>query len=182
VRRRLTRRRALLLAGVGAVVTLVVTLLATGLVNGPSVIASPLVGRAAPDFTLPQLDGPPLTLAKLRGQVVVINFWASWCTECHVEQAALDQTWHQFQDSGVVVVGVNFEDTTGGARAYVRTANVTYPVVEDADSRTALAYGLRGVPETFVVSRSGRVVNRIIGPVDAGKLAGELDSMLARDR
>lgn len=182
MRRRITRRRALLLAGLGAVVAVVVTLLATGLVNGPSVIASPLVGRAAPNFTLPQLNGPPLTLAKLRGQVVVINFWASWCTECHTEQAALDQTWHQFQDSGVVVVGVNFEDTTGGARDYVRTADVTYPVVEDTSSRTALAYGLRGVPETFVVNQSGRVVNLIIGPVDAGKLDSEINSMLARAR
>jgi cytochrome c biogenesis protein CcmG/thiol:disulfide interchange protein DsbE len=182
VRRRLTRRRAVLLAGVGVAVAAVVTLLATGLVRGPSVIASPLVGRAAPNFTLPQLDGSPVTLSKLRGQVVVINFWASWCTECHVEQAALSRTWRQFQDSGVVVLGVNFEDTTSGARDYVRTANVTYPVVADSNSRTALAYGLRGVPETFVVNQSGRVVNRVIGPVDPAKLASELNSMLASTR
>ena len=90
---RITRRRARLLAGVGAVVTVIVVLLMTGLGRDPSVIASPLVGHAAPNFTLPQLDGPPVTLAKLRGQIVVINFWASWCTECQVEQAALDQTW-----------------------------------------------------------------------------------------
>jgi cytochrome c biogenesis protein CcmG/thiol:disulfide interchange protein DsbE len=182
VRRRITRRRALLLAGVGAAVAVVVTLLSTGLVKGPSVIASPLVGRAAPNFTLPQLDGPAVTLSKLRGQVVVINFWASWCTECHTEQAALDRTWQQFQDSGVVVIGVNFEDTTGGARNYVRTANVAYPVVEDASSHTALAYGLRGVPETFVVNQSGRIVNRVIGPVDAAKLGSEINAMLASAR
>jgi cytochrome c biogenesis protein CcmG/thiol:disulfide interchange protein DsbE len=180
VRRRISRRRARLLAGVAAAVAVIVTLLGTGLVKGPSVIASPLVGRAAPNFTLPQLDGPPVTLSKLRGQVVVVNFWASWCTECRIEQAALDQIWQQFQDSGVVVVGVNFEDTTGGARDYVRAANVTYPVVEDSNSRTALAYGLRGVPETFVVNQSGRVVNRVIGPVDATKLASEINSMLTR--
>ncbi|MDR2988059.1 MAG: TlpA family protein disulfide reductase, partial [Nocardiopsaceae bacterium] len=120
----------------------------------------------------------PLTLSKLRGQVVVLNFWASWCAECHVEQAALDQTWRQFQDSGVVVVGVNFQDTSGDARNYVRSAGVTYPVVEDAESRIALAYGLRGVPETFVVSRSGRIVNHVIGPIDAGKLAAEINRML----
>ena len=91
--RRITRRRARLLAGVGVVVAVIVALLMTGLGKDPSVIASPLVGRAAPDFTLPQLDGPPVTLSKLRGQVVVINFWASWCAECKVEQADLDQTW-----------------------------------------------------------------------------------------
>lgn len=145
-------------------------------------IASPLVGRLAPNFTLPQLDGPPVTLSRLRGQVVVINFWASWCTECQVEQAALDQTWQQFQDSGVVVIGVNFEDSTGAARGYVRTQGVTYPVVEDAGSQTALAYGLRGVPETFVVNQHGRVVNRVFGLVDAAALASEINSLLASPR
>ena len=168
-----------MLAGVVATVAIIVVLLMTGLGRDPSVIASPLVGHAAPNFTLPQLDGPPVTLSKLRGQVVVINFWASWCTECQVEQAALDQTWQQFQDSGVVVIGVNFEDSTGAARGYVRAANVTYPVVEDASSQTALAYGLRGVPETFVVNQAGRIVNRVIGPVDAAALTSEINSLLA---
>jgi cytochrome c biogenesis protein CcmG, thiol:disulfide interchange protein DsbE len=178
VRRRITRRRTWLLAGVAAAVAVVAALLMTGLGRDPSVIASPLVGRAAPNFTLPQLDGAPVTLSRLRGQVVVINFWASWCAECQVEQAALDQTWRQFQDFGVVVIGVNFEDSTGAARSYVHTQGVTYPVVEDAGSQTALAYGLRGVPETFVVNQSGRVVNRVFGPVDAAALASEINSML----
>ena len=178
MRRRLTRRQTQLVAGVGVAVAVIVALLATGLGRDPSVIASPLVGRTAPNFTLPRLDGPPVTLSKLRGQVVVINFWASWCVECKVEQAALDQTWQQFQDSGVVLLGVNFEDETAAARGYVRTADVTYPVVEDTDSSTALAYGLRGVPETFIVNRSGRIVNRIIGPVDATALTSEINSTL----
>ena len=172
------RRRTRLLAGLVAVVAIIVVLLMTGLGRDPSVFASPLVGRAAPNFTLPQLDGPPVTLAKLRGQIVVINFWASWCTECQVEQAALDQTWQQFQDSGVVVLGIDFQDTADAARSYVRTDAVAYPVVEDASSTTALAYGLRGVPETFVVSRSGRIVRHVIGPVDPVALAGEINSML----
>ena len=175
---RTPRRRARLLAGVVAVVAVIVALLMTGLGKDPSVIASPLVGRAAPNFTLPQLDGPPVTLAKLRGQIVVINFWASWCTECQVEQAALDQTWQQFRDSGVVVLGVDFEDSTGAARGYVRTDGVTYPVVEDSSSKTALAYGLRGVPETFVVNSTGRIVKHVIGPVGASALTGEINSML----
>jgi cytochrome c biogenesis protein CcmG/thiol:disulfide interchange protein DsbE len=172
------RRRTRLLVSVAAAVAVIVALLATGLGRNPSVIASPLVGHSAPNFTLPQLDGPPITLSKLRGQIIVINFWASWCTECQNEQASLDRTWQHFQDSGVVVIGVNFEDTATDARNYVRAAGVTYPIVEDAGSRTALAYGLRGVPETFVVNRSGHIVNHDIGLVDASQLAGEINSML----
>ena len=178
----MTRRRTRLLAGVVAVVAVIVALLATGLGRDPSVIASPLVGRAAPNFTLPQLNGPPVTLSKLRGQIVIINFWASWCAECQAEQAALDQMWQQFQDSGAVVIGVNFQDTAGAARSYVSTADVTYPVVEDTDSSTALAYGLRGVPETFVVNQSGRIVDHVIGPIDGATLTREINSMLTSAR
>src|SRR5262245_58563404 len=123
--RRVTLRRTVLLATVVAAVLAVVALLATGLGRDRSVPASPLVGRAAPDFTLAQFDGPPITLSQLRGQVVVVNFWASWCTECHTEQSALDQTWQRFRDSGVVVIGVNFQDTNTDAREYVRTAGVS---------------------------------------------------------
>jgi cytochrome c biogenesis protein CcmG/thiol:disulfide interchange protein DsbE len=174
----ITRRRTPLVAGVVAAVAVIVALLASGLGRDPSVIASPLVGRMAPNFTLPQLNGPPVTLSKLRGQIVVINFWASWCAECKVEQAALVQTWQQFQDSGVVVLGVDFEDETSAARSYVSSADMTYPVVEDANSNTALAYGLRGVPETFVVNQTGRIVDHVIGPVDEATLASEINSML----
>ena len=96
-----------------------------------------------------------MTLSKLRGQVVVVNFWASWCTECHDEQDALDQTWQRYRDSGVVVLGVDFEDTSDGARDYMHQSGLTYPVVEDKDSKTALAYGIRGIPETFLIDRTG---------------------------
>ena len=177
--RRIMHRRTVLLAAVVAAVLGVVTLLSTGLSRDASVAASPLIGRTAPDFTLAQLDGPPVTLSQLRGQVVVMNFWASWCKECHTEQPVLNETWQRFRDSGVVVVGVNFQDTRVDARDYVRTAGISYPVVEDTDSRTALAYGLRGIPETFIIDRAGRIVDRVIGPVDAAKLTSQINSVLA---
>jgi cytochrome c biogenesis protein CcmG, thiol:disulfide interchange protein DsbE len=172
------RRRAMLLAAVVAAVLAVVAVLATGLGRDPTAAASPLVGRAAPDFTLGGINGPAVTLSKLRGQIVVVNFWASWCAECHEEQDALDQTWQRYRDAGVVLLGVDFQDTTDGARDYVHQSALTYPVVEDKDSRTALAYGIRGIPETFLVDRSGRIVDRIIGRVDATRLAGALEPLL----
>jgi cytochrome c biogenesis protein CcmG/thiol:disulfide interchange protein DsbE len=172
------RRRAALLGAVVAGVLAVVAVLATGLGRDPTAAASPLVGRAAPDFTLGGIDGPAVTMSKLRGQVVVLNFWASWCAECHEEQDALDQTWQRYRDAGVVLLGVDFQDTTNAARDYLHQSGLTYPVVEDRDSRTALAYGIRGIPETFLVDRSGRIVDRIIGRVDAARLAGALEPLL----
>lgn len=171
-------RRGLLLTVVLAVVAVVAALLASGLRHDPSVTASPLVGRTAPDFTLPQLDGPPLRLDSLRGQVVVVNFWASWCAECHTEQSALNATWTRFRDSGVVVLGVDFEDNDADARDYVASEGSDYPVVVDANSTTALAFGVRGVPETYVLDQSGRIVDRVIGAVDEPTLARTIDLLV----
>jgi cytochrome c biogenesis protein CcmG/thiol:disulfide interchange protein DsbE len=169
-----------LLTVVVAVVVVVAALLASGLRHDPSVTASPLVGRTAPDFTLPELDGPPVHLAALRGQVVVVNFWASWCAECHTEQPALNATWARFRDSGVVVLGVDFEDNDADARNYIAGEGSDYPVVVDANSTTALAYGVRGVPETDVVDQTGRIVDRVIGAVDADTLGRTLDVLIGR--
>ncbi|HEX5405987.1 MAG TPA: TlpA disulfide reductase family protein [Pseudonocardiaceae bacterium] len=171
-------RRGILLGVVLAVVAIVAALLTSGLRHDPSVTASPLVGRTAPDFTLPELDGPPIHLAALRGQVVVVNFWASWCAECHTEQTALNDTWAKFRDSGVVMLGVDFEDNNTDASDYLASVGGTYPVVVDANSSTALAFGVRGVPETYVVDQSGRIVDRVIGAVDEGTLTQILDSLV----
>jgi cytochrome c biogenesis protein CcmG/thiol:disulfide interchange protein DsbE len=171
-------RRNAWIAFVLVAVLSAVGLLATGLQRDPGAVKSPLVGRAAPDFTLPGIDGNAVQLAKLRGQVVVVNFWASWCTECRTEQGELNATWDRFRDAGVVVLGVNFQDSKDEARQYLAESGSTYPVVEDPRSRTALAYGLRGVPETFVIGPTGKVVDRVIGPVDASRLADKISPLL----
>lgn len=176
-----TRLRIWALVGVALAVLAVGLLFAAGAGSTEALATSPLVGRDAPDFTLRGLDGRPestVRLSELRGQVVVVNFWASWCTECHTEQAALNDTWQRFRDAGVVVVGVNFQDAEGDARAYVAKSGTSYPTVVDASSSTALAYGLRGVPETYVIDRNGRMVDHIIGPVTRDRLATPITRLL----
>jgi cytochrome c biogenesis protein CcmG, thiol:disulfide interchange protein DsbE len=168
-------------AGVAAAVLVAAALLSFGLSHRDALASTPLVQRSAPGFTLPALDARhrgPVRLADFRGQVVVVNFWASWCTECRTEQAALNQTWQRFRDAGVVVLGVDFEDAAGDARQYVATSGVSYPVVVDGHSSTALAYGVRGVPETYVVDRRGRIVDRVIGPVSAPRLRATIQDLL----
>jgi cytochrome c biogenesis protein CcmG, thiol:disulfide interchange protein DsbE len=170
------RRRATLLGVVVVGVLALVAVLSTALSRPSADAASPLVGRQAPDFRLAGLNGPAVRLSGLRGQVVVVNFWASWCAECRVEQQALEDTWKRFRDSGVVVVGVDFEDQSADAQQYLADARTSYPVVSDADSRAALSFGLRGVPETFIVDPAGRVVDRVIGPVQADTLAAKIQA------
>jgi cytochrome c biogenesis protein CcmG, thiol:disulfide interchange protein DsbE len=183
------RRRTLL--GVVAVVVLVVgacLLLATGLGQGDAVAESPLVGRPAPDFTLPAVpgtgpgngtgDSTRVRLSDLRGQVVLVNFWASWCTECRNEQADLNRLWDRYRDAGVVVVGVDFQDATGDARDFVARTGASYPVVADRRSQTALAYGVRGIPESYLVGPDGRLVDRVIGAVHPDRLGRRIDALL----
>lgn len=121
---------------------------------------------AAPEFTLPRLDtGEPLSLQALRGKVVVINFWASWCLPCRDEAPAIEETWRRFRDKEVVVLGVNVQDLVPEARKFIRDTGATFPNVRDRDNSVYRAYGLTGVPETFFIDRAGRIVRKFPGVV-----------------
>jgi cytochrome c biogenesis protein CcmG/thiol:disulfide interchange protein DsbE len=177
------RRRGLLPLGmVVAVVALVAALLSFGLGRDPTAIRSPLVGRPAPDFALRTLDGAgSVRLADLRGQVVVLNFWASWCSDCRVEQPALDAAWDRFRDAGVVLVGVDFQDSPSDAIAYVAETRTTWPVLADPGSHTALAYGVYGIPETFFIGPDGRVQAKRVGALSYDQLVQEISRLLRRE-
>ena len=179
-----TRRTQVWAVGAVAVaVVLVTTVLAFGLGHRGALATGQFVQRPAPAFALPGLDRrtkSTVRLAELRGHVVVVNFWASWCAECRDEQAALNRTWQRFRDAGVVVVGVNFQDAAGDARRYAATSGGSYPLVSDSDSSAALAYGLRGVPETYVVDPKGQLVDRFVGPVTYTQLSRRINEVLSR--
>jgi cytochrome c biogenesis protein CcmG/thiol:disulfide interchange protein DsbE len=175
-----TVRRPWVLAGAVAIaVALVGSLLSFGLSRDPAVLRSPLIGRPAPDFALRTLDGSgTVRLSDLRGQVVVINFWASWCRDCRVEHPALTAAWQRYRDSGAVVLGVAFQDRKEGSTSFARELAIGYPLLQDPESRTALAYGVYGIPETFFVSPDGRVTHKHIGAVPYEVLSGQITRLL----
>ncbi len=138
----------------------------------------PLVGQPAPDFTLALLDGPRLTLSALRGKVVVVNFWASWCPPCADELPDLQRVWSTYGGRGVTLVGVAFSDEEAAVRDFIERFSITYPVGLDGDGRIAGRYGITGVPETFVVDANGNVAAVHIGPVTAEQLMQDVESAL----
>ena len=141
----------------------------------------PESGRA-PDFSLTMLDGQEITLSDLRGQIVVINFWASWCTPCREEAPDFELVWQQYRDQGVVVLGVAYTDVEREARAYIAEFNITYPNGLDVGTRISEdLYHITGVPETFVVDQNGDIAQVWPYPVDAQELSAVLDGLLVGD-
>ncbi|MGH2673709.1 MAG: TlpA family protein disulfide reductase [Actinomycetota bacterium] len=159
-----------------------VVLLGSGLGEDPRALRSELIGERAPAFALPDLEtGETIRLRHLRGQVVVLNFWASWCAACRREHPALAAAWQRYRERGVVFLGVVFEDTPEGARAYVAELGVDWPSVLDPRSSTALDYGVNGVPETFVIGRDGRILANRVGAVDYEWLSTLVGSAVRED-
>ena len=168
------RRPVWIAAAVVAV--LVVVLLAYALTSNPTL--PPQQGQAVPPFELTTLDGKPADLESLAGQVVVLNFFSSWCAPCRQEAPDLQQAWQRYQDRDVQFLGVAFKDASSKAQAFLDEFDATYPAAMDAGSRTARAYGVTGVPETFVIDRQGRLVRHFVGPVTADELSQEIEALL----
>jgi len=139
----------------------------------------PLPGQEAPDFTITLLDGSLLSLSDLHGQVAVVNFWSTGCPPCEDEAPALQTVWEEYQGRGVAFVGIAYQDQGPDVRQFAARFGITYPLGLDVGG-IATAYGITGVPETFVVDADGRVAYVHIGPVGEETLAGELDALLNR--
>jgi cytochrome c biogenesis protein CcmG/thiol:disulfide interchange protein DsbE len=135
---------------------------------------------SAPQFALSRLDAPgKLKLASLRGKVVVLNFWASWCAPCKSEAPRLEAAWQRYRNRGVVVVGVDGQDFSGDARRFIRKHGITYPNVHDGPGDIGTKYGVTGFPETYFVDRRGRLVgDRVVGEVSADKLTAGIQRAL----
>ena len=159
---------------VPAVVIPILGLLAYGFTRDPKEIPSPLIGKVAPPFTLALLDGKSLRLEDLRGKVVFLNFWASWCPPCRAEARTLEAAWQNYKDQEVVFLGVDIQDTEEDARAFLREFGVTYPNGRDASGKIAIDYGVWGIPETFFIDPEGRITYKHIGalgwPIVTAKL------------
>lgn len=168
----------------------VILLFAWGFTRDPGEIPSPLPGHAAPQFSLdvfapgqPPLSRPvgdTVRLADLRGQIVVLNFWASWCGACREEHAVLSTTARLYTGRPVHFLGVLYNDSLAAGEAWIaEMGGQSYPSMQDPGARTAIDYGLYGVPETFFIDGDGRVAYKQLGPVTGVGLAHIVDSLIA---
>ena len=138
------------------------------------------VGATVPDFTLTTFDGQTIDIRDLRGKVVVINFWASWCKPCEQEAAELEQAYNRYRDEEVVFLGVDYVDTDREAMAYLEKFGITYPNGPDLGTRISQAFRIRGVPETYLVAADGRLAAIKIGPyASLEEIVGQIETARA---
>jgi cytochrome c biogenesis protein CcmG/thiol:disulfide interchange protein DsbE len=130
--------------------------------QGPVAAGSPV-----PDFVLTTFDGQTIDSQDLRGKVLLVNFWASWCKPCEQEASELEQAWQRYQGEDVVFIGVDYVDTEREALAYLDRFGVTYPNGPDLRTRISQAFRIRGVPESYVIAPDGTIVSVKIGPYES---------------
>jgi peroxiredoxin len=144
-------------------------------------IPSPRAGFPAPDFTLERLDGTPAALSDHRGQVVIVNLWASWCGPCRAEMPAIQRVFDANHERGLAVLAVNstFQDSEAGARAFVQELGLTFPILLDREGAVSRRYLLRALPSTFFVDRRGVIRSDVVGgPMSESVLQSQVEALL----
>jgi cytochrome c biogenesis protein CcmG/thiol:disulfide interchange protein DsbE len=162
-----------LLVGIAAVAVVFAVALTRQQLSQPS-------SGAAPDFTLETFDGQTIPLSELRGKVVMINFWASWCGPCRSEAPELQSAWEYYRDgSEVVFLGIAYADNGPRSIAFLEEFGVTYPNGPDLGTRISDDYHIQGVPETFIIDPDGNINQFIFAGVTRDRLITIIDGILA---
>lgn len=169
--------RTVLVVGV-AIAAVLVGVLFLGLGKNPAAIRSPLIGKAAPTFALREVGtGRTVDVSAFKGKPVVINFWATWCGPCWEEHPVLVETARMLQPN-VQVLGVVFQDSEEKILGFLNQRGSSYPTVVDDRGKTAIAYGVGGVPETFFLDGNGVIVAKYSGPMTTATLQENLQKVM----
>ncbi len=169
---------------VGAVLAVILVVFGSRFGINTDEIPSPLIGKPAPELVLPLLESDgAVNLSALDAEVIVINFWASWCLQCRLEHPDLVSTNDAYRDRGVTFIGINYQDDLGRAVGFLDELGRGdgYLYVDDPGSLAAIELGVFGIPETFFI-RDAEIVGKLIGETDALVLSEALETILAGDR
>lgn len=134
--------------------------------------------KPAPDFELTLLDDSVIKLSDLKGKIVMVEFWASWCPPCRDEAPVLRDLYTEYKNLGVEFVGISIWDRKKDTIEYQRIFDIEYPIGTDESGTILVNYGVRGIPEKFFIDASGSFVGRFVGPADSSKLKKILDNLI----
>ena len=142
--------------------------------------AAKLTAQVAPDFTLEALDGSQVRLADFKGQVILVNIWATWCPPCVREIPRLVRTYDRYSDQGFVMLGVNttYQDERAKVATFARDQGIPYPVLFDMDGNVSRSYASSLMPSSFLIDRDGKIAIVRVGEVDEAQLAEQVAALL----
>lgn len=146
---------------------------------------SPREGFSAPDFTLDLLSGSQISLSDLRGQVVMVNLWASWCPPCREEMPAIENVYQEYKQQGLEVLAVNttYQDREAEVAAFVKQYGLTFPILLDKTGAVSNRYLLRGLPSTYFVDRKGVIRSVVVGgPMSEALIRTKIQELLEDTR
>lgn len=150
--------------------------------DGSLVLLDESAREQVPELVGQTLDGGTWRMSDYRGEVIVLNVWASWCAPCRAEAPELQEVWEEFEGRGVQFVGLDTRDSDAAARAFVETYGITYPNVIDRDGQLQLLFAdtlpPQAIPSTIVIDPQGRVAGRALGKVSASALRGLIEPLL----
>ncbi|MDE0744304.1 MAG: TlpA disulfide reductase family protein [SAR202 cluster bacterium] len=161
-------------------ISLFTVFLATGLSNRTSVTGrsgEQLIGEKSPEFLAAAIDGDPVSLSNYLGSPIVLNFWASWCPPCRDETPHFEKMWRLYRQKGVVLLGINVQDTVADADRYIKEFDVTFTNAIDKDGKIMVDYGVTGLPVTFFINREGIIIGRWVGSIGESNLKSRVEAL-----
>ena len=171
--RAVARQRSIIIIGIGVPILLLVALLTWGAITTGGEQGRPGVNNVLgdapittdrfPEFEVTTANGETLHLSDLRGKYVMIDFWSSWCPPCRAEAPVLVEAYEKWSERGVEFVGISIWDNERAVVPFMESRGITYPVAID-DGTLTVEFGVRGIPEKFLLDRNGEIVRKVIGP------------------
>jgi len=158
----------------------ILTIFVLFLVAGPLFSQNGLIGKPAPDFTVTSLDGKTISLDSLKGKVIILNFWATWCPPCRAEIPEFIRFYRDFEKKGVAIIGLSINDRNTALQEFNQTNRINYPVANDKGSRVARLYGgIRSIPTTFVIDHKGIIRDMRVGGINRQELLKMVEPYLS---
>jgi len=139
---------------------------------------APKAGELAPEFTLQTLEGKPASLNDYRGQVVMVNFWATWCPPCRAEMPDMEQVYQEKKQEGFTVLAVNIQEARDPVDQFVKRYGLTFPVVMDASGQVTQQYGIYSLPSSYFIDREGRIAEVNVGALSKAAISRKVEAIL----
>jgi len=118
------------------------------------------------DFSLPALTGENVSLSALKGKVVFLNFWATWCGPCRAEMPSMEALYQSYKEQGLEILAVNCGEAGPGVLAFMNNNKLSFPVLLDSDGKVSQTYGVQAIPSSFIINREGNIISRVVGSLD----------------